>query len=431
MPPKRKRNDESAADVAASSTRATRSSARTSNSGAASSNKATAKKSKKKDGDELDSEATPPAKKTKTTKTSTKTTTSTSKTPKAAAAKKAVTSSSKAAEARSHQKSGAEKQTKSRYYSLLDAFLMRLSSLLCCLSNKIKNVDSDDDVIVQKNVVPGTKASTTSNGSPPLSTKVQSSPPRPTPNEPYSAERAQALFKKYEDSDEFNTIGADGFARLCNDAQITMEGALPLILAWQFGTKEMMKITEEEWRKGTGSLKISNLPTLSMAVRDLEDLLILDKPMPQKKSKKDVYDKAAYWKYSQDRKASFNQLYMFCFTLVKPAQSKNIDMETATALWSVLLVPKYPLMGEVVAFIGVSVHLIIPRMTYLRRTMVPRTTPQLTEQPTKTCGAWSMLEFCDTVNPNLSDYESDEAWPTLLDNFVAWKKGQSANNESS
>ncbi|KAG5728352.1 DCN1-like protein 5 [Termitomyces sp. T112] len=381
MPPKRKRNDESAADVAASSTRATRSSARTSNSGAASSNKATAKKSKKKDGDELDSEATPPAKKTKTTKTSTKTTTSTSKTPKAAAAKKAVTSSSKAAEARSHQKSGAEKQTK-----------------------------SDDDVIVQKNVVPGTKASTTSNGSPPLSTKVQSSPPRPTPNEPYSAERAQALFKKYEDSDEFNTIGADGFARLCNDAQITMEGALPLILAWQFGTKEMMKITEEEWRKGTGSLKISNLPTLSMAVRDLEDLLILDKPMPQKKSKKDVYDKAAYWKYSQDRKASFNQLYMFCFTLVKPAQSKNIDMETATALWSVLLVPKYPLMGEVVAFIG--------------------------DHPTTYRAAnkdlWSMmLEFCDTVNPNLSDYESDEAWPTLLDNFVAWKKGQSANNESS
>ncbi|KNZ75494.1 DCN1-like protein 5 [Termitomyces sp. J132] len=189
-----------------------------------------------------------------------------------------------------------------------------------------------------------------------------------------------------------------------------MEGALPLILAWQFGTKEMMKITEEEWRKGTGSLKISNLPTLSMAVRDLEDLLILDKPMPQKKSKKDVYDKAAYWKYSQDRKASFNQLYMFCFTLVKPAQSKNIDMETATALWSVLLVPKYPLMGEVVAFIG--------------------------DHPTTYRAAnkdlWSMmLEFCDTVNPNLSDYESDEAWPTLLDNFVAWKKGQSANNESS
>ncbi|KAG5647212.1 hypothetical protein DXG03_001171 [Asterophora parasitica] len=37
---------------------------------------------------------------------------------------------------------------------------------------------------------------------------------------------------------------------------------------------------------------------------------------------------------------------------------------------------------------------------------------------------WNMMfEFCDSVNPNLSDYEGDGAWPTLLDNFVSWKKG--------
>lgn len=50
-----------------------------------------------------------------------------------------------------------------------------------------------------------------------------------------------------------------------------------------------------------------------------------------------------------------------------------------------------------------------------------------------------MLEFCETVKPSLEDYESDgvwprsldtyravltllQAWPTLLDDFVAWKK---------
>ncbi|KAG6868281.1 hypothetical protein C0993_005566 [Termitomyces sp. T159_Od127] len=157
------------------------------------------------------------------------------------------------------------------------------------------------------------------NESPLLPAKVQSSWLRPTSNEPYSAEHAQALFKNYEDTEEHNTIGADGFVRLCNDAEIAMEGALPLILAWQFGTKEMMKITEEEWRKGTGCLKISNLPALNAVVRDLEDLLILNAPLPPKKPKKDVYDKTAYWKYSQDRKSSFRQLYMFSFALVKPA----------------------------------------------------------------------------------------------------------------
>ncbi|KAJ7090338.1 hypothetical protein B0H15DRAFT_260359 [Mycena belliarum] len=36
---------------------------------------------------------------------------------------------------------------------------------------------------------------------------------------------------------------------------------------------------------------------------------------------------------------------------------------------------------------------------------------------------WSMmLEFCRTVKPTLQDYEADGAWPTLLDDFVAWRK---------
>ncbi|KAG6845726.1 hypothetical protein H0H87_004992 [Tephrocybe sp. NHM501043] len=143
-----------------------------------------------------------------------------------------------------------------------------------------------------------------------------------------------------------------------------------------------------------------------MAVGDLEDALILNKVATTQKSKKDAYDKSAYWNYCQNKKASFNKLYMFCFTLVKPEQSKNIDMETAIALWSVLLAPQYPLMGEVISFIG--------------------------ENPTVYKAAnkdlWSMmLEFCETVNPNLSDYESEGAWPTLLDNFVTFKKGSAAN----
>jgi len=112
--------------------------------------------------------------------------------------------------------------------------------------------------------------------------------------------------------------------------------------------------------------------------------------------------KTEFRKLCADIKTSFRAFYSFCFTLVKPEQSKNIDMETASALWSVLLVPKYPLMGEVVDFINERLN------TYKAANK----------------DLWSMmLEFCETVNPNLSDYESDGAWPTLLDNFVQWKKG--------
>jgi DCN1-like protein 4/5 len=63
------------------------------------------------------------------------------------------------------------------------------------------------------------------------------------------------LFKKYADEDEPNTIGPEGFEKLCTDAQIPLDGALPLILAWQLNAKDMGKFTKDEWTKGTESLK--------------------------------------------------------------------------------------------------------------------------------------------------------------------------------
>ncbi|KAG6865032.1 hypothetical protein C0991_005578 [Blastosporella zonata] len=273
VPVKRKHNEDSAAE-AAPSTRATRSSTR--NSKAASSSASTSKSADKKtieeEGDQLqETEAFSTAKKMKTTKASTKATTAATKTAKASTKKSTASSS------------------------------------------------NDDNVILQtKGSIPeATTPSTISE--PPASAKKQPPPSRiSSTNEPYTPARGQALFKEYEEGDEPNTIGSEGFVRLCSDANFAMDGSLPLILAWQLGTKEMMKITAEEWRKGTQSLQISSLPALALAVNDLADALILNKTVTTQKTKTDIYDKTVYLKYCQDKKASFNKLYMFCFTLVKP-----------------------------------------------------------------------------------------------------------------
>jgi len=50
-------------------------------------------------------------------------------------------------------------------------------------------------------------------------------------------------------------MGADGFEKLCTDARIALDGPLALLLAWQFQTGEMMKITNEEWTRGTSTFK--------------------------------------------------------------------------------------------------------------------------------------------------------------------------------
>ncbi|KAF5386568.1 hypothetical protein D9615_001903 [Tricholomella constricta] len=287
---------------------------------------------------------------------------------------------------------------------------MHLSSLLCCSAHNIKHVHSDDDVLMRKKILPEASTTTTINEpfSMPAAPATAHSPP-PGANDPYSPARSQALFNFYADDDDSSVIGPEGYERLCTDAKIPLEGAAPLILAWQFGAKEMGRVTKDEWRKGTESLKISSLYAFSLVVRDLESLLIFGNA-PEKKAKKEAYNKSAYWKYCEDKKASFRKLYTFCFVFAKPEQSRNIEMETATALWSVLLVPQYPVMSEVVEFIN----------------------ERLTEYKAANRDLWSMmLEFCETVDPNLSDYESDGAWPTLLDNFVLWKKGPAATGDTS
>ncbi|KAI4517445.1 DUF298-domain-containing protein [Schizophyllum commune Loenen D] len=244
----------------------------------------------------------------------------------------------------------------------------------------------------------------------PVLTRLAFKAPKSVKHEPYTPARAKALFNSYEDADEKDVIGAEGFMRLCEDAGIEMEGAHPLILAWHLQCKEMAKISREEWMKGLESLQTGTLPQLGIALKDLETLLVhgeTSKETPAN-GKVQPYNKAVYQSYAADPQKSFRSLYNYCYTLIKPPQSKNIDMETACAMWSVLLAPKYPHMKKIVDF----------------------TTERIQTHRAANKDLWQMmLEFCETVSPNLDNYEADGAWPTLLDEFVEHEKGQQGNEQ--
>ena len=87
--------------------------------------------------------------------------------------------------------------------------------------------------------------------------ETNSSPPpkKPEKNEKYTAQRALQLFNTYAEKDDNDVITTTGFEQLCSDANIPFDGALPLILAWQMGSKEMGRITKDEWVTGTSSLR--------------------------------------------------------------------------------------------------------------------------------------------------------------------------------
>jgi len=71
----------------------------------------------------------------------------------------------------------------------------------------------------------------------------------------YSKQRAEALFSQFVDEDVPDVIGTEGFERLCNEAQVPLDGALPLLLAWQLDAHEMGKISKREWMEGTATLQ--------------------------------------------------------------------------------------------------------------------------------------------------------------------------------
>lgn len=75
------------------------------------------------------------------------------------------------------------------------------------------------------------------------------------PTEPYTPQRAQVLFNSFADEDDSDVIGPGGLEKLCTEADIPLDGAQPLILAWQLKGSEMAKFTRVEWSHGMGLLE--------------------------------------------------------------------------------------------------------------------------------------------------------------------------------
>lgn len=113
---------------------------------------------------------------------------------------------------------------------------MRIFSHLCCVRNTQIAYDDVSNDIAAGTVKP-------------------EAPKKPAKPEPYSEDRARKLFKAYEDPDTPGEIGPEGFEKLCEDLEISLEGALPLVLAWQMHASEMAKFKESEWMRGTGELR--------------------------------------------------------------------------------------------------------------------------------------------------------------------------------
>ena len=79
--------------------------------------------------------------------------------------------------------------------------------------------------------------------------------PQPSTSPKYSPARSIELYTTYADPSSPEFIDAEGLEKLFGDADIAMDGALPLILSWQLGCKEMLTVTMQEWQKTMDELQ--------------------------------------------------------------------------------------------------------------------------------------------------------------------------------
>lgn len=228
----------------------------------------------------------------------------------------------------------------------------------------------------------------------------------------FSQSRALELFSKYRDKGaEEETIGAEGLEQFCQDSLLDMDGPKPLILAWILDAKTLGRFSKTEWDKGTNAWRLDTTEKFTLAVNDVYEVLFSDNihdiPSASKSSRiKETasYNKTMLQEYRRDPLTAYRKFYSHQFELIRPEQVRSVDMEIATAIWSTILTPRYPICVDIVDFINA-------KKTYRGVNK----------------DLWSMtLEFCQEFqSASLDLYETEGAWPTLMDDFVIHRRSTS------
>ncbi|KAJ1990273.1 hypothetical protein H4R33_001777 [Dimargaris cristalligena] len=185
-----------------------------------------------------------------------------------------------------------------------------------------------------------------------------------------------ALFRKYKDPGEAR-ITPDGIEDLCRDLDINAEQEEYLVLAWKLGAASMGYFSEIEFVQGLAQCQCSTLDELRAHLPIWKDQ-----------------------RWSPDYSKKY---YTWMFGFTKEPSQKSLDVAIATEILPSLL-PDSPHTQ--------------PFVEYLRQHSQLRVINR---------DQWiSFYEFSQTVPGDCSAYDPTAAWPTLLDEYVAWRLSRPA-----
>ncbi|KAL4301746.1 hypothetical protein GQ457_10G015860 [Hibiscus cannabinus] len=192
------------------------------------------------------------------------------------------------------------------------------------------------------------------------------------PHKSYTdATHLEELYNRYKDP-YADMILADGITLLCNDLKVDPQDIVMLVVSWHMKASTMCEYSKEEFFTGLQALGIDSL----------EKFL----------------ERISFMRSELKDEQKFREIYNFAFGWAKEKGQKSLALDTAIGMWQLLFAEKqWPFVDHWCQFLEAQHNKAISRDT------------------------WSqLLEFARTVDPALSNYDAEGAWPYLIDEFVEY-----------
>jgi len=198
----------------------------------------------------------------------------------------------------------------------------------------------------------------------------------------FDASLVQSLFMKYCDNE--GVITESGMDQFLSDLGADPSDIVTLILAWQLGAKTLGTFTKNEFIEGLGTLRCDSIQKIKERLPSLRAEIADDQ--------------------------AFEEFYFWIFDYSKEEKANNLAYDVSVELWKLLLKDSF-----------VNLNVWLDYLADLNQNKglkgIGRDTWQL------------LLTFSRTVDATMSNYDTEGAWPLIIDEFVEFAKPKLTKKE--
>lgn len=188
----------------------------------------------------------------------------------------------------------------------------------------------------------------------------------------------EKIFDKYKDANDDKVL-AEGVSQFCEDLEVDPEDIVMLVISYKMRAEYMCEFTREEFVGGFAAMEVDTMAKLKGKLPALRNSL--------KESR------------------AFKEVYVYAFGWSRDKGQKSVSLEVAMAMWKLLFSPstEWPLIDLFLEYVGANYKNAVSKDTWTQ-----------------------LLNFMNTINEDLANYDDEGAWPTLIDDFVDWARERRA-----